>query len=485
MPAKMQTMHEDKVASKSNASVPSRARERSPDAAPSLRRTIRDNKHCAPCKYERKSPRAPCRRASPQEDTSASQTNWPTATVRQLKRGPRPDFSPTSDSLPADGVRHGPNNSKDDTRAETTRARGPRSKRARLDSRQGQLKVMGTRKGPPTRPHGTPGVGSINFPEGDSGAEKPVGHLSQASHDKSGPSGLGSRTTIPNPNRKSETTSEAKSATTVQTGAMTMRRHKQCKTKRREERMRIARVKTNTVIAEPISARQSGRDARDQRRRDAIPLARPESKLRQPILLGDPIENYARTPPAARRETPFGEYLGACLRTPASASYEEHDYEDRGRPDRYVRYDLNHASKLRPGGSRGSGRQRDTRAEHFRFHYGSPSREPQSNTQRPKPHHRRCSRGEEMKRRAKTPRRSRFKEPPHRPTGPKSRRPARDQEAKDQASTARAGDRGRRSSEWSRQSQDRPSPGLSKTRLTMLLASRRGPKTSPDARRKI
>ena len=54
-------------------------------------------------------------------------------------------------------------------------------------------------------------------------------------------------------------------------------------------------------------------------------------------------------PPAARRETPVGEHRGAGSRTPASASYEEHDYDNRGVPYRYERYDHKHASKLKPG----------------------------------------------------------------------------------------------------------------------------------------
>ena len=73
-----------------------------------------------------------------------------------------------------------------------------------------------------------------------------------------------------------------------------------------------------------------------------------------------------RTPPAARRETPFGEHGGAGSRTPASASYEEHYFDNSGMPDRYVRHDHNNAGKLEPGGNKGSGQRRYTRAEHFR-----------------------------------------------------------------------------------------------------------------------
>ena len=144
MPSKMQTVNGYKVASKSYASVPSR--ECSPDAAPSLRRTIRDNKHCAPHNNEREHQRGPCRQASSREDTSASLTNQPTATARQFKRGPQPDFSPSSNSLPADEVEHGPGNSDNDSRAEMARARGPHSKRVRLESRQRQLEGMETRR---------------------------------------------------------------------------------------------------------------------------------------------------------------------------------------------------------------------------------------------------------------------------------------------------------------------------------------------------
>ena len=175
-------MRMGEVASISNASVPPRARKCLPDAAPGLRRTIRDNKHCAPNKNERGHPR----RASPQEDTSASQTNWPTATVRQFKRGPQPDFTPTSHSLPADEGEHGPSNSEYDSRAETARARGPHSKQARSESRQRQLKGMETQKGPSAQLHSTSGVVSIDSPGGESGAEKPIEHLSKTSLDKSG-----------------------------------------------------------------------------------------------------------------------------------------------------------------------------------------------------------------------------------------------------------------------------------------------------------
>ena len=67
------------------------------------------------------------------------------------------------------------------------------------------------------------------------------------------------------------------------------------------------------------------------------------------------MEFYTRMPPAARQETPVGKHLGAGLRTPASASYEEHNLDNRGVPDRYVRHKDNHARKLRPGGNGSSG----------------------------------------------------------------------------------------------------------------------------------
>ena len=51
-------------------------------------------------------------------------------------------------------------------------------------------------------------------------------------------------------------------------------------------------------------------------------------------------------PPAASRETPVGEHQGAGSRTPAYTSYEEHDYDNRGVPYRYERYNHKHASKL-------------------------------------------------------------------------------------------------------------------------------------------
>ena len=102
---------------------------------------------------------------------------------------------------------------------------------------------------------------------------------------------------------------------------------------------------------------------------------------------------YTRTPPAARRETPVGEHLGAGLRTPASASYEEHDYDNRGLPYRYKRHDHNHASSLNPRGNRGSGRQ-ETLEPNFPNITKVRHRKPQSDTRRPQPHHGTHSQGE-------------------------------------------------------------------------------------------
>ena len=165
-------------------------------------------------------------------------------------------------------------------------------------------------------------------------------------------------------------------------------------------------MKTKTVLTKTGSTRQSGRDNGDPRRRDAIPNARHDSKLRPPILLGDPMEFYTRMPPAARQETPVGEHLGAGLRTPASASYEEHDYDNRGLPYRYKRHDHNHASSLNPGGNRGSGRQ-ETLELNFSEITKVRHQKPQSDTGRPQLHHGTPSQGERTTTR-ECPRQSRF-----------------------------------------------------------------------------
>ena len=188
---------------------------------------------------------------------------------------------------------------------------------------------------------------ALRPPDSQGASLKPNG-LSITSHtsqSKSGPSGLRSRSTALNP--KGETY-DAGSVTTIRAEAKKMHRHKHCTTKRRERQPKKAGVKIITVLTKAGSARQSGRDNRDQQRRNAIPNARHDSKLRPPSLLSDPMKFYTRTPPAARQETP------------ASASYVEHDYDNRGVPYRYIRYNHNHANKLKPGGNRGSGRRRNT-----------------------------------------------------------------------------------------------------------------------------
>ena len=76
---------------------------------------------------------------------------------------------------------------------------------------------------------------------------------------------------------------------------------------------------------------------RDQQRQDAIPNAEHDCELGPPMPPDELIVFCMRTPPAARRETPFGEHRGAGSRTPASASYEEHDFDNNGMQEPYVR----------------------------------------------------------------------------------------------------------------------------------------------------
>ena len=85
--------------------------------------------------------------------------------------------------------------------------------------------------------------------------------------------------------------------------------------------------------AEQDPGRQSQSQANDRQRRDASPLPSQAGGHRLPTPRGDPNEWRAQTPPAARQESPIGEDVGAGLRTPAS--YEEHDFGDRGMFDRY------------------------------------------------------------------------------------------------------------------------------------------------------
>ena len=182
--------------------------------------------------------------------------------------------------------------------------------------------MQATRTSLRTRLHSTSGNVSVDYPGGESGSKELFQDLFPATHDTSKPSGHGSKTTILNPKQQSETT--------VQNEAET-KQHKTIEAEC-EKRTRKTKVKTKTLKMKQNPARQSGGNANNQR--DAHPLARREFKQRPPFLTGDPDEIYAQTPPAARRETPFGEQLGAGLRTPASASYEEHNHGDRGMSDR-------------------------------------------------------------------------------------------------------------------------------------------------------
>ena len=114
------------------------------------------------------------------QSRTSSHAIEPVSNARQLPALPK------SNSLPADRVEHGPSDSTDDTRAEMARAKEPHDKRAQLESRQRQLKGMETQKGPSAQLHSTSGVVSIDSPGGESGAEKPIEHLSKTSLDKSG-----------------------------------------------------------------------------------------------------------------------------------------------------------------------------------------------------------------------------------------------------------------------------------------------------------
>ena len=66
----------------------------------------------------------------------------------------------------------------------------------------------------------------------------------------------------------------------------------------------------------------------DPQRRDAVLNAGHLYGL-APTVPPDELTMFCtRTPPAARRETPFSEHRGAGSRTPASASYEEHHFDN-------------------------------------------------------------------------------------------------------------------------------------------------------------
>ena len=160
----MQATFEDKVTAILSASVPSCARKRSPDAAPSLRQTVRDSRKCAPQGRKRECLRITRHQSSPQEDAFASETSWPEATVRQC--GPHACSSPARTKLPADEIEHGPNVSGHDSRANNVRARKPRSKRARRKSRRKRPKVL-SQEGRSARSNNTPGVAIVRSPEGD------------------------------------------------------------------------------------------------------------------------------------------------------------------------------------------------------------------------------------------------------------------------------------------------------------------------------
>ena len=154
---------------------------------------------------------------------------------------------------------------------------------------------------------------------------------------------------------------------------------------------------TKQTISEPKQngARVAGPEAEPTIASAEMPPRLPNGR-RSPIPRGDPNEKRARTPPTARQKTPIGEDLGAGLRTPASASYEEHNFGDRGMFDRkHVRDNYNNVSKMGPEGRKERGRLEDTRAELLREHRRSPSGEPQPDARRHSPHHGQSSRGEE------------------------------------------------------------------------------------------
>ena len=202
---------------------------------------LRNSRECTPRGRELEQPCVRRRQPSPQEGVVKEKVSRPEATFRRCP--PNACSSPARAKRPAVDDKQGPHVPRHDSRAKNKRAERPRSIRAQRTSRRKRPNMLMLQKDRAARSCNTPEIEKVISPKGGNDVDQPASPTRLITSRDPQDSVPEQQHRILTNNAESSVTEPN---TEVQRAKMTLQQ-KQCTAKRRERRIKGARMKQNFI----------------------------------------------------------------------------------------------------------------------------------------------------------------------------------------------------------------------------------------------